>query len=61
MGKRYKNLRIEAEVLVELKKIKNLYQLQDSEDYSNSDIILKLIERCKNKQFILPDINIAKN
>ena len=61
MLKKYKNLRVEEDTVEELKKIKRLYEVQDSIDYTLSQIIFLLIEERKKKQFILPDIDNVKS
>ena len=61
MVKKYKNLRVEEDTVEELKKIKRLYEVQDSIDYTLSQIIFLLIEERKKKQFILPDIDNVKS
>lgn len=54
MAKRYKHLKIEEVAHKELKKMKNLYELQDNKEYSISGIILRLIDDRTSKQFKLP-------
>jgi len=61
MTKKYKNLRVEEDIVDDLKKIKRLYELQDNRDYTLSQIIHLLAEDRKKKQFVLPDIDTVKH
>lgn len=50
----YKNIRVHKLTHDELRKFKNLYELQDNKSYSFEDAIILLMRDRGGKQFILP-------
>ena len=54
MAKKYTHLRIEKHIYKELRKLKNLYELQDDKIYNNGEIILRLIDDRSTRQFKIP-------
>ena len=57
MAKRYKHLRIEEFSYKELKKIKNIYELEQNAELTFSDVIERLIhERIISKPFKLDQV-----
>jgi hypothetical protein len=54
MAKEYKHMRFGVSAYKQLRKVKNLYELQDDREYNWDEIILKLIDERTSKQFKLP-------
>lgn len=53
MGK-YKNIKVFIETFKKFKRIKNLYELQDGQEYTISQILDKLVNEREERQFKLP-------
>jgi len=54
LAKKYKHIRVDEGTYKELRKFKNLYELQDRKEYTIADTINLLIRDRISKQFILP-------
>lgn len=53
MGK-YKNMKLLTETFKKFKRIKNLYELQDGQEYTISQVLDRLVNEREERQFKLP-------
>lgn len=56
MGKDYKHLKFEENVVKDFQNAKRLYELQDNKRYSHSEILAMLIAHRKKSQFLIPGV-----